>query len=202
MYDQLGNLVEVDTIYLAQCANRQSVGTSERVAWDAVAFEPGRAGALVAVTIAATVAAASDQTPCPNSFTLPNGNPSALCRTISSTTSTERTDVFEVDLKTRTQTLQWPVLPGKQVFWLGASEDGGETVLGEGALSQSTSYFPDPGAYGVFLLTTGPQVSTGCVVTYRAPSNGALRKTISSDDVCRNSSLQGTIAPAPRRIGG
>ncbi len=201
LYDQLGNLVEVDTVYLAQCANTQGVGMSERVAWDKVAFEPGRARALVSVTIAATVATASGQTACPNAFTLPDGGPSALCRSISSTTSTERTDVFEVDLETRTHPKIWPV-SGAQVFWLGASEDGGEVTLGEGSVSQSSAYAPDPNAYGVFLNTVQPQVTTGCAVTYRSLSAGVLRKSIPSVDVCRNPANQGTIAPAPRRLGG
>jgi hypothetical protein len=119
-----------------------------------------------------------------------------VCRTVRSVTSTNGATVYGVAIRSGTVTLSWPVA-ARAISWLGVSEQGHEVVLGEGQVSQTSWYEPDPNGFG-FHLRAEPQVLSNCAITYRLLATGASRATsVASDEVCKGQRGQGTIAPAP-----
>ncbi|MGH7671971.1 MAG: hypothetical protein ACREMC_03660, partial [Gemmatimonadales bacterium] len=113
-----------------------------------------------------------------------------------STSSSSGTTVYSVAITSGAVTQLWPVA-SRKAFWIGVSEQGHEVAVGEGQITQTSWFEPNPDGFG-FRVRGEPQVLSNCAIVYRELASGTVRgETVATDEVCRGQRGQGTIAPAP-----
>lgn len=128
--------------------------------------------------------------PCPGSD--PTDPTPPLCQNAFYREDSQRTDVHLFRIHGGQETALWSI-PGKDMFWLGVAEDGGQAVNGEAAVTDTWTYTGSQ-------IIVNPRQITGCGVAYRAYRTGtAVRQLIATaSDMCADIG-RGTITPAPRR---
>jgi len=180
---------------IRQCTTYTPVGSSQRAVLT-LAYSPLGDDVIAAVTRRLTQSTGTSgfQT-CPGSD--PSDPNAPLCQNATYREDPEATVVHLIRISSGQDYLQWPI-PGKDVFWMGVSEDGGQSAVGEGALHSTwTRRWTQFGLQ----LVGDPNTYENCGVGYRAYRTGTpLRPLLAfSGDACSDLG-RGTITPAPPRV--
>jgi len=119
------------------------------------------------------------------------------CQDVTYREDPERTVLHLVRIRTGRDSVQWTIA-GKDVFWMGVSEDGAQIALGEGSRHDTwTLHWTQTGIQRI----GDPSQYESCGVGYRAYRTGTpLRPLIEFSGAACSDLGRGTISPAPPMV--
>jgi len=191
-------LSPADSTGARECSAYTASGSSQ-TAGLTLAYSPLGDDIAAAITRRLTqLTGTSGYQPCPGAD--PSDPNPALCRNATYRSDPERTVVHLIRIQGGQDTTQWTIT-GKDVFWMGISEDGAQLALGEGTRHDTwTMQWTQSGRQ----LVGDPSQYESCGVGYRAYRTGnELRPLVQFADFTCSDLGRGTISPAPPvSIGG